>query len=80
MTTNTEGAIVGGPAVATPAPAAPVIKAMPLMVNGILYLSLPNRVFALDARTGREIWQYVYRGRGASATAAWPCTAAPSSS
>ncbi len=71
MTTNTEGAIVGGPATAKPAAApqggaaAPVIKAMPLMVNGILYLSLPNRVFALDARTGREIWQYVYRGRGA---------------
>ena len=32
----------------------PIIKAMPLMVNGILYLSVPNRVFAVDARTGRQ--------------------------
>ena len=35
------------------------------MVNGILYLSMPNRVFAVDARTGRQIWQYVWRGRNA---------------
>src|SRR5438874_184621 len=31
----------------------------PLVVNGILYLSTPsNRVIALDAETGREIWQF----------------------
>jgi quinoprotein glucose dehydrogenase len=31
----------------------------PLVVDGILYLSTPsNRVIALDAETGREIWQF----------------------
>jgi alcohol dehydrogenase (cytochrome c) len=70
MTTSTEGAIVGGaePAARAGAPAGaatPVIKAMPLMVNGILYLSMPNRVYAVDARTGRQIWQYLWRGRNA---------------
>ena len=35
------------------------------MVNGILYLSAPNHVYALDARTGRQVWHYVWRGRNA---------------
>jgi len=31
----------------------------PLVVDGILYLSTPsNRVIALDAETGKEIWQF----------------------
>ncbi len=43
------------------APAAAVqIKATPLMVNGILYFSAPNNVWAADARTGRELWHYQY--------------------
>jgi alcohol dehydrogenase (cytochrome c) len=36
------------------------IKATPLMVNGILYFSSPNHVWAADARTGRELWHYNY--------------------
>jgi acido-empty-quinoprotein group A len=44
---------------------APTIKAIPLMVNGVLYLSTPNRVFAVDARTGEQIWQYAYPGNNA---------------
>jgi alcohol dehydrogenase (cytochrome c) len=31
------------------------------MVNGILYFSSPNNVWAADARTGRELWHYQYR-------------------
>ena len=73
---DTEGAVMGGPPVGTPdtsgrgnTPAAgaggPIIKAIPLMVNGILYLSAPNRVYAVDARTGKQLWQYAWRGRGA---------------
>jgi alcohol dehydrogenase (cytochrome c) len=71
---STDGAIVGGADVqpggrggAAPAQSAggPVIKAMPLMVNGILYFSSPNRVFSVDARTGRLLWQYLWRGRNA---------------
>jgi alcohol dehydrogenase (cytochrome c) len=55
----------GGAATATATPPPPVIKAMPLMVDGILYLSTPNHVFAIDARTGQQIWHYVWRGRPA---------------
>ncbi len=32
------------------------ISATPLEVNGILYFTLPNDVWAIDARTGRQIW------------------------
>ncbi len=38
----------------------PTIKATPLMVNGILYFTAPNHVWAADARTGRELWHYQY--------------------
>jgi membrane-bound PQQ-dependent dehydrogenase (glucose/quinate/shikimate family) len=38
----------------------------PLVVDGILYLSTPsNRVIALDAETGREIWQFDPQAGGA---------------
>ena len=30
------------------------------MVNGILYFTAPNNVWAADARTGRELWHYQY--------------------
>ncbi|HEV2349975.1 MAG TPA: pyrroloquinoline quinone-dependent dehydrogenase [Terriglobia bacterium] len=37
----------------------PSFEATPLMVEGVLYFSTPaNRVIALDAETGREIWAY----------------------
>ncbi len=36
------------------------IKATPLLVNGILYFTAPNHVWAADARTGRELWHYQY--------------------
>jgi alcohol dehydrogenase (cytochrome c) len=68
VTTNTDSAIVGNPDApgpAAPAGGNPVVKSMPLMVNGVLYFSLPNRVFAVDARSGRLIWQYLWRGRNA---------------
>jgi alcohol dehydrogenase (cytochrome c) len=34
------------------------LKASPLLVNGILYFGVPDQVWAVDARTGREIWHY----------------------
>jgi alcohol dehydrogenase (cytochrome c) len=36
------------------------IKATPILVDGIVYVSLPDSLWALDARTGREIWRYRY--------------------
>ena len=58
---RTTGSTQGG---RPPAPA-PAIKAMPLMVNGVLYLSTPNQVFAVDARTGEQIWHYAWPGHNA---------------
>jgi acido-empty-quinoprotein group A len=34
------------------------VKATPLLVDGILYLTTPDNVWAMDARTGRMIWRY----------------------
>jgi len=37
----------------------------PIMTGGVLYLSTPyNRVVALDAETGRELWSYDPKARG----------------
>src|SRR3954462_15473262 len=38
------------------------IKATPLLVNGIIYLSMPDAAWAIDARTGRQIWRYANPG------------------
>jgi acido-empty-quinoprotein group A len=40
------------------------IKAMPLMVNGVLYFTVPDHAWAVDARTGRELWHYAWKCRG----------------
>ena len=37
---------------------APTLKATPLEVNGVLYFSVPDHVWAVDARSGRQIWHY----------------------
>jgi len=34
----------------------------PLLVNGVLYMTEPNAMFAIDARTGRELWHYQWNG------------------
>ena len=34
------------------------IKSSPLLVDGILYFTLPDNVWAVDARSGHEIWHY----------------------
>ena len=36
------------------------ISASPLLVNGILYFTLPDNVWAVDARTGHQVWHYTY--------------------
>ncbi len=41
------------------------VKATPLFVNGILYFSTPDHAYAVEARTGRELWHYTWtRNRG----------------
>jgi alcohol dehydrogenase (cytochrome c) len=41
-----------------------VIKSTPLEINGVLYFTAPDHVWAVDARSGREIWHYTWRSKG----------------
>ena len=43
---------------------APEIKSTPLMVNGVLYFTIPDHVYAVDARTGEELWHYDWVDKG----------------
>src|SRR5262249_23116136 len=36
------------------------IKASPIVVDGVMYITTPDRLWAIDARSGRQIWQYAY--------------------
>jgi alcohol dehydrogenase (cytochrome c) len=36
------------------------IKATPIVVDGIIYLTVPDNVWAIDARSGHQIWHYTY--------------------
>lgn len=40
------------------------IKATPLLINGVLYFTLPDHVWAVDARTGRQLWHYEWQSKG----------------
>lgn len=35
-----------------------VLEVTPVVIDGVMYVSGPNQVFALDARAGRTIWHY----------------------
>jgi alcohol dehydrogenase (cytochrome c) len=53
-----------------PAPAggggatAVTIKGTPVVVNGVMYVTIPDHVWAVDARTGREIWHATWPSKG----------------
>ena len=36
------------------------IKASPILVDGVIYFSTPDNVYAVDARSGHQIWHYTY--------------------
>lgn len=40
------------------------VKATPLMVDGILYFTVPDRVWAIDALTGAEVWSFSRPAKG----------------
>jgi alcohol dehydrogenase (cytochrome c) len=44
------------------------IKSTPLEVNGILYFTIPDHVWAVDARTGEELWHYGWVDHGGHLT------------
>jgi alcohol dehydrogenase (cytochrome c) len=43
---------------------APSVKGSILQVNGVLYVTAPDNVWALDARDGHELWRYFWKTRG----------------
>jgi alcohol dehydrogenase (cytochrome c) len=46
-------------------PGGGTVKATPLLVNDVLYFSTPDHAYAVEARTGRELWHYTWtRNRG----------------
>ncbi|MEO8302005.1 MAG: PQQ-binding-like beta-propeller repeat protein, partial [Rhizomicrobium sp.] len=44
---------------AVPGQGSQSLEVTPVVVDGVMYVTRVNAVFALDARTGRLIWQYV---------------------
>jgi len=34
------------------------LRTTPLVADGVMYVTAPNEVYALDARSGRQIWRY----------------------
>jgi alcohol dehydrogenase (cytochrome c) len=36
------------------------IKSSPLLVDGILYFTVPDNIWAIDARSAHQIWHYTY--------------------
>ena len=39
-------------------PGASRLESVPIVVDGVMYVTQPNEVYALDGRTGRLIWEY----------------------
>ena len=40
------------------------LKSTPLVVNGIMYFTSPDHVWAIDARFGRQVWHYQRKSEG----------------
>jgi alcohol dehydrogenase (cytochrome c) len=36
------------------------IKASPILANGVIYVTTPDNLWAIDARTTRQLWKYTY--------------------
>jgi len=42
----------------------PVIKCTPLLIAGVLFITIPDHIWALDARTGQARWRYDWVDHG----------------
>ncbi len=58
--------IVGGEGSGELPPVPANVKGSPLMVNGVLFVTSPDNVWALDARDGRELWHYHWKTKGST--------------
>lgn len=36
------------------------IKATPILVDGVIYITTPDNLWAIDARNGRQLWRYTH--------------------
>jgi alcohol dehydrogenase (cytochrome c) len=36
------------------------IKATPIVANGVIYITTPDNIWALDARSAKQLWRYTY--------------------
>jgi alcohol dehydrogenase (cytochrome c) len=36
------------------------LKASPILANGVIYITSPDHLWAIDARSGRQIWHYTH--------------------
>src|SRR5678816_3175829 len=36
------------------------IKASPILVDGVIYITTPDNMWALDARSAKQLWRYTY--------------------
>ena len=45
-------------------PSGRIVKASPLMVNGVLFFATPDHVWAIDARDGHELWHFMWHTLG----------------
>src|SRR5262249_17366409 len=52
----------------------PNSEATPIVISGVMFLPAANRVVALDAETGKELWRYLVSGGTPSrrGVAYWP--------
>lgn len=41
-----------------PIPDMPMLEGTPVVIAGVMYVTAPNQVYALDATNGREVWRY----------------------
>src|SRR5579859_1795019 len=39
-------------------PGATHLETVPIVADGVMYVTQPNEVYALDAHSGRQIWEY----------------------
>ena len=56
--------IIGGEGTGDVFVGASSIKGAVLQVDGILYVTMPDHTWAVDARTGQEIWHHYWKTRG----------------
>lgn len=65
VSSSADGAIVGGEVATAATTAANVnVRGAILAVDGVLYPTAPDHVWAVDARTGKVLWHYFWKTKG----------------